>query len=54
MTSATSRGAGARPRAQIWKISAVLLLPILVLVGLAARASATLERPADATSATGR
>ena len=54
MALANSRGARTRSRAQIWKVAALLLFPVVVLMALAAKASAELEQPAQETSISGR
>jgi hypothetical protein len=54
MASTSSRGGRARSRAQIWKVSVLVLLPVLILMGLAAKASTSVERPAHEAPAPGR
>jgi hypothetical protein len=44
MTTVSSRTI--RTRRQVWRLSLALLLPIVVLMGLAAKASSTLQHPA--------
>jgi hypothetical protein len=40
---------------QIWKVSVAILLPVLLLMGLAARAATSIERPAsDVSTSSGR
>ena len=43
----SSRVAWTHSRRRIWWVSAVVLLPVLILIGLAASAASALEGPAQ-------